>query len=70
MDLPGLEPGELGRYYPEMRDYIGRCFYADCTHLHEPDCMVKDAVDSGGITKERYSSYSDIYRELNERRRY
>ena len=70
MDLPGLEPGELCRYYPEMRDYIGRCFYADCTHLHEPDCMVKNAVDSGGITMERYSSYSDIYRELNERRRY
>ncbi|MBO5551869.1 MAG: ribosome small subunit-dependent GTPase A [Lachnospiraceae bacterium] len=70
MELPELEPGELDRYYPEMRAYRGRCFYADCTHLHEPDCRVKQAVDEEDMAKERYASYSELYRELNERRKY
>ena len=65
VDLPGLkslalwdtEPWELDGYFPELRDLVAYCYYNDCTHLNEPDCAVKAAVDEGRVFKERYESY-------------
>lgn len=64
-DTPGMRalamhaiPGEeLDRYFVEMQPYLGQCFYQDCTHVHEPDCAVKAAVEAGDIGRERYESY-------------
>ena len=70
MDLPEMKEEELYLLFPEMRVHAGKCFYADCTHIHEPDCSIKDAVDKKTVSKERYESYAEIYRELHDRRRY
>ena len=70
MDLPEMKESELAECFPEMRDYIGGCRYSDCSHTHEPDCTIKQAVDSGDIAGRRYDSYIDIYNELREKRRY
>lgn len=48
---------EIDRFFVEFRPYLGQCFYQDCTHVHEPDCAIKDAVDRGEIGRERYESY-------------
>ena len=53
-----------------MREYIGTCYYGDCTHIHEPECGVKEAVGKGRIAKARYDSYTDIYKEIEDRRRF
>ena len=39
------------------------CRFKPCTHTHEPHCAVKDAVESGEISVERYSSYLGMLQE-------
>ncbi|MDX1440610.1 MAG: ribosome small subunit-dependent GTPase A, partial [Rubricoccaceae bacterium] len=74
IDTPGIreygiwdmEPEELGGYFVEMRPFIEHCRFPDCTHDHEPDCAVTDAVDEGVISHERYGSYLNILASLKE----
>ncbi len=48
---------ELAWCFPEFRDHIGSCGFNDCTHLHEPRCGLRAAVDDGDVSPERYDSY-------------
>lgn len=67
-DTPGLkalalwdiEPEELDGYFPELRDLVSECQFNDCTHLHEPGCAVKEALEEGRVHPERYRSYQRI----------
>lgn len=78
MDTPGfsslyvndLEKEELKYCFPEFAPYEGRCRFNGCDHVHEPDCAVKEAVETGGIHSMRYEDYVMMYRELQERKRY
>ncbi len=64
-DTPGLkalalwdiEPEELDGYFPEIRPLVADCQFSDCTHLHEPGCAVKEAVEQGEVHPQRYESY-------------
>jgi ribosome biogenesis GTPase len=60
--LHGVAPDELDWCFPEFRPYLGQCFYHDCTHLHEPGCAVREAVDPGAISRARYESYAALRR--------
>ncbi len=55
--LVSLEKEEIALYFPEMLKVSEGCRFAPCTHTHEPGCAVKDAVESGEISAERYNSY-------------
>ena len=51
------DDGGLASLFVEMRAYVGTCrFGLDCTHTHEPGCMIKNAVQEGRIAS-RYRSY-------------
>ena len=64
-DTPGMRalamravPGdELPACFIEFRPFLGLCYYEDCAHVEEPDCAVREAVDDGKISRERYESY-------------
>jgi ribosome biogenesis GTPase / thiamine phosphate phosphatase len=64
--LHGVAPEELARCFPELRPYLGRCFYPDCTHLHEPGCAVREALAEGAIPPARYESYASLRRGESE----
>ncbi len=64
----GIEPEELGAFYPEFAAYLGRCRFDGCVHINEPDCEIKNNVLCGRIPKGRYDRYKYIYEELVERR--
>lgn len=69
----GFNPSELKYYYTEYNDYAENCkFRGDCTHINEPECMVKKAVADGRLSKNRYERYCKLYDELSEqwRKRY
>ncbi|HEV8037931.1 MAG TPA: ribosome small subunit-dependent GTPase A [Bryobacteraceae bacterium] len=70
IDTPGIREfglwditrDDLRHYYQEFGAY--QCAFADCTHVHEPDCAVKRAVASGAISEARYESYARILASL------
>ena len=78
MDTPGFsslyvndfEKEELKYCFPEFAPYEGRCRFNGCDHIHEPGCAVKAAVEEGKIHRVRYEDYTEMYRELKERKRY
>jgi ribosome biogenesis GTPase len=64
-DTPGMralalwdiEPEELDGYFVEIRPLVAHCEFSDCTHLHEPGCAVRRAVEAGQVSASRYESY-------------
>jgi ribosome biogenesis GTPase len=67
LQIWGVKPEELDRLYPEFRPFLGSCYYADCRHLNEPGCAVREAVESGSIHPDRYESYASFRRgDMND----
>jgi ribosome biogenesis GTPase len=61
LDDPGcVEPG-----FREIVAAAPHCRFADCRHLREPDCAVKEAVEAGTISARRYESYRRLLRLTN-----
>ena len=61
--LVDIESGELSKYFPEMLKVMDSCRYMPCTHTHEPGCAVKEAMERGEISAERYGSYLGMLEE-------
>lgn len=65
IDTPGIkafgmlemEPWEISHYFPEIFKISENCQYNNCSHTHEPGCMVKKAVEKGEIASSRFISY-------------
>ena len=55
--LVDLKKDEIALYFPEMLKASRECRFTPCTHTHEPGCAVKQAVEEGRISRERYNSY-------------
>lgn len=51
------EPEELDGYFPELAPLVAHCQFSDCTHIHEPGCAVRAAVEAGKVHPQRYESY-------------
>ena len=47
-----------------MRSRLQDCRFATCTHSHEPGCAVKEAVENGEISSERYQNYLNIIESI------
>jgi ribosome biogenesis GTPase len=62
--LHGVPPSVLRDLFPEFRPFQELCRFPDCTHDHEPECAVFDAVDRGEIAATRYASYVELRDEL------
>jgi ribosome biogenesis GTPase len=56
----GVSRERLGGYFRDFAPFRGACRFATCTHSHEPDCAVKEAVAEGRLSRERYESYLRI----------
>ncbi|MET1247930.1 ribosome small subunit-dependent GTPase A [Sporolactobacillus sp. STCC-11] len=69
LELPDLEPIELERCFPEFDAYRASCRFRGCTHLAEPNCRVKQALEEGEIDQSRYENYKVFFHELTERLR-
>lgn len=65
--LVNVTKQELSHYFPEMRDRLIDCQFNNCQHLNEPGCAIKQAVEDGEITPERYESYLSLLLTIDER---
>lgn len=55
--LPPLEVSDLQQGYPEFTAYAGQCRFNNCTHQHEPGCVIKAQAEQGVLPKYRYQRY-------------
>ncbi|HEY3133315.1 MAG TPA: ribosome small subunit-dependent GTPase A [Gemmatimonadaceae bacterium] len=62
----GLASEHLDECFREFRQYIPLCRFGNCTHRVEPGCAVRDAVEKGGISGERYDSYVRLREEMEQ----
>ena len=68
-EMEQIDKAQLGQYFPEFRPLLDKCYYNSCSHSHEPDCAVKQAVEAGTISQERYEAYLNILQAINEKRK-
>ncbi len=69
VDTPGMRqfqlwdvtPEEVAGYFRDVRPYVNLCHFPDCTHTHEDQCAVKDAVADGRLDERRYESYCSLW---------
>ena len=69
VDTPGIRqfqlwdviPEEVAGFYRDLRPYVSRCRFPNCTHTHEADCAIKDAVADGQLDVRRYESYCHLF---------
>ena len=74
IDTPGirefglwdLDARSLAGYFPDFDDYAGACRFRDCTHSHEPQCAVREAVEDDELPEARYRTYRRILASLDE----
>lgn len=74
IDTPGIKEfgmvdftiEELSHFFPEMRALLHECHFANCTHRHEPHCAVKEALERGELSEERYNNYLSIIDSILE----
>ena len=68
VDTPGIRQfqlwdviaEEVPGYFRDLRPYVSLCRFPDCTHTHEDDCAIKNAVADGRIDERRYDSYCHL----------
>ncbi len=70
MDINMILADDLKYYFPEFTPMEGECRFIGCAHMEEPGCAVKQAVESGAVSRERYETYRGFYLELKSIKRY
>jgi len=71
VDTPGIRQfqlwdvivEEVAGFYRDLRPYVCQCAFPDCTHTHEDECAVKNAVADGRLDERRYDSYCHLIGE-------
>ena len=63
IDIPNIESQKLKYLFKEFIIYNDNCKYADCNHIEEPSCLVKQNINKT-INIQRYNRYKKIYFEL------
>lgn len=62
----GISREDISHYFKEIAFFARDCRFNTCTHTHEPDCKVKEALEKGIIPEERYISYLRLVETLEE----
>jgi ribosome biogenesis GTPase len=63
--LHHLDARDLAGFMPDMRAQLGDCKFYNCTHLHEPGCGVRLALERGLIDASRYQIYQRLFAQLS-----
>ena len=65
IDTPGIksfglferDPKKILAIFPDFLLFAAKCRFPNCTHIHEPNCGVKEALEGGRLSTLRYRSY-------------
>jgi ribosome biogenesis GTPase / thiamine phosphate phosphatase len=69
IDTPGLRElqiweGDLDSAFADIAELASQCRFNDCAHSTEPDCAVREALETGELDEGRWASYVKLEREL------
>lgn len=59
----GVPTSNLRDLFPDFGPYQARCKFSACSHDHEPECKVFEAVENGELASSRYASYLELLDE-------
>ena len=65
-----MDEDEISHYFVEIFAKSKECRYPNCTHIHEPECAVRQAVVDGAIADSRYTSYLSMVEEVASNDKY
>ena len=68
LGLVDISRQELSHYFPEMKALINNCQFNNCMHTEEPNCALKNAVNTNEVAAERYISYRNILDSIAEKK--
>lgn len=68
-DLVDIEENELSHYFQEMLPFLNLCQYDNCTHEHEPNCKIIEAVEQAKIYTQRYKHYLSMLWEIKQEKK-
>ena len=68
LELRDVGADDLMGYYPEFEEFEPSCRFGGCSHIAEPDCGVKAALEAGKLSGVRYDNYRIIYKDLKNAR--
>ncbi len=68
IDTPGMrelsvDVEDLDKSFLDIKDLENMCKFSDCTHTTEPQCAIKQAIDSGQLCPKRYANYLKLKQE-------
>ena len=63
--LWGVPADRLDRCFPEIAARAEACRFRGCAHVREPDCAVREGVESSGIDRSRYAHYKALLEEAS-----
>ncbi len=69
LDFLELGVEELSTCFREFVPLAENCKFRGCSHLHEPDCRVIEALEQGKIAQSRYDHYKLFYTEMKDKKR-
>ncbi|RUT36245.1 ribosome small subunit-dependent GTPase A [Paenibacillus zeisoli] len=69
LDFLELGVEQLSECFREFASYASECKFRGCSHLHEPGCQVRAALDEGKIAASRYEHYVQFYEEMKDKKR-
>ncbi len=65
-ELSDIKYNELQDHYPEFGKYLNACRFTSCSHISEPGCPVREALERGEIDEGRYQRYIQLYNLLKD----
>lgn len=69
LDFQELGVEEIGACFREFRALAPGCKFRGCTHVHEPSCAVREALERGEVAESRYRHYAEFMTEWKEKAR-
>ena len=69
IDTPGLRElqvweGDIDSAFADIAELAAQCKFNDCAHSTEPDCAVREALETGELDEGRWANYVKLEREL------
>jgi len=69
IDTPGMRElqlwsGDLSNTFEDILELSTKCKFKNCSHNNEPACAIRNAIENGELSEDRFNRYLKLQREL------